>query len=128
MTPRQVFHRVILFSLPLLLHHCSTVIFVHALLLTERQTDEAWKHSIKQCSFGKRKALVERYFHFFVSLIRLTTLCTKRYCQMFIMTVFLRIIIAGFDSFENCKSTITQYNAFFFVEFPLEQIPTTLKL
>lgn len=31
----QVFHRVIRFSLPLSLHHCSIIIFVHALPLIE---------------------------------------------------------------------------------------------
>ena len=56
------------FPLPLPLHHCSIIIFVYALLLTEEQTDEVWKRSNKQCFFGKRKALVEKYFNFFVSI------------------------------------------------------------
>ena len=65
----QVFHRVIRFSAsitfaPLLHNHLR----IQALLLTEGQTDEGWKRSNKQCFFGKRKALVEKYFNFFVSI------------------------------------------------------------
>ena len=53
----QVFHRLIRFPLPLSFHHCSIIIFVHALLLTEGQTDEAWERSKQAMLFRKSESI-----------------------------------------------------------------------
>jgi hypothetical protein len=114
MAPGQVFLRVIQFSVPSSFHHCFIIIFVHAFLLTERQTDEAWESTKKAMLFRKSARTGRKLLLLFFLVFKcLTTLCSKRYCHMFIMSGFTQIFIEDFDAVENCKWAITQYNGLF---------------